>query len=134
MNKIKLNKRTFEESIFSDEYYITDLDLWVFSTVAKLPIVLFSSTTLKYLMSSIQWLKLGSRNRVGEKFYFIRSPVDTKNNLPPGYHIIESGYSFSELRSDIFTKAERGDQEFSNNMQSIEDFFTKTTLVTRIRK
>lgn len=134
MNKIKLNKRTFEESIFSDEYYITDLDLWVFSTVAKLPIVLFSSTTLKYLMSSIQWLKLGSRNRAGEKFYFIRSPVDTKNNLPPGYHIIENGYSFSELRSDIFTKAERGDEEFSNNMQSIEEFFTKTTLVTRIRK
>ena len=104
-NKIKTKKTDFETILFSDDYYITDLDLWVFCTVAKLPIVLISSTSLKSLVSSVNWVKLGGRNIKGEKYFFIRSPADVKNNSPPAYHIIDNGYSFNELKNDMFIKA-----------------------------
>lgn len=133
-NKIKTRKTDFETILFSDDYYITDLDLWVFCTVAKLPIVLISSTSLKSLVSSVNWVKLGGRNIKGEKYFFIRSPADVKNNTPPAYHIIDNGYSFNELKNDMFIKAERGDQEYANNIQSIVSFLSKTTLISRIKK
>ena len=90
---------------------------------------------MKSLSSTIQWLRLGSRNpHSDEKYFFIRSPADTKSNTPPGYHVIDKGYSFSELRVDTFTNAELGDEDFKNNMQSLKEYLLSGTIVKRVRK
>ena len=120
--------------LFSEEYYITDLDLWIFCKIAKLPVILFSSTTLKHLSLSINWLKLGGKGEANEKYYFIRTPLDVRLNKPPAYHIIQPCYSLSELRSSMFLEAERGDSLYKPNMQSIEMYIEKTTFISKSMK
>ena len=119
IDRVKTGKITFETVLFSEEYYITDLDLWLFCKIAKLPVILLSSTTLKHLSLSINWLKLGGKGAADEKYHFIRSPVDVGVNTPPAYHIIQPSYSFSELKDSMFLDAERGDEKYRPNMISI---------------
>ena len=130
VDRVKTNAISFESLIFSEEYYITDLDWWVFCKVAQLPVILFSSTTLKYLSSSLTWLKLGGKGVANEKFYFVRSPVDVKTNAPPAYHVLQPGMAFAELNNDMFLLAERGDVTYTANMQSIETFLQKITMIS----
>jgi len=130
MDKIKRKKTTFETIVFSDEYYITDLDWWVFSTAAQLPVILFSSTSLKTLSPSLQWIRMGGKS-VDQKHFFVRSPSEVKTNVPSKYHIIEDGYTFNQLQSDVFTNAARGDLRYTKNMQTINEFLSKSVIVKR---
>ena len=130
IDRVKSGQITFEALVFSEEYYITDLDWWVFCKTAELPVILFSSTTLKYLQSSLTWLKLGSKGVANEKFYFVRSPVDVKPNSAPAYHVLQPGFSFSELKNDMFSIAERGDEQYRENMQTIETYLQRITMIT----
>jgi len=134
-DRVKKNSLTFEALLFSEEYYITDFDWWVFCKTALLPVILFSSTNLKYLSTSLTWLKLGGKNIANEKFYFVRSPVDVKPNTSPAYHVLQPGMSFSELKKDMFLLAERGDDNYRDNLQTIETFLGKITIISsRTRK
>ena len=131
MDGVKSGKGTLEQAIFSDDYYITDLDWWVFCKVAKMPVILFSSTSLKFLLNSVNWLQLGGRGISNEKFYFVRSPVDMKWNTPPAYHVLQPALAFSELKGDMFLRAERGETQYVQNRQSLESFLAKFHLITR---
>ena len=64
-------------------------------------------------------MKLGGKNVANEKFYFVRSPVDVKPNTSPAYHVLQPGMAFSELKKDMFLLAERGDDNYRDNMQTI---------------
>ena len=129
MELITSGKTTLERVIFSEGYYITDLDLWVLCQSAKIPVILFSSTTLKYLVPTINWLRLSSNGRANERYYFIRSPVDVKLNSPPAYHVLTDALALSELRGEMFLLAERGDAKYSSEMQSLETFLAKKVIV-----
>jgi hypothetical protein len=129
-----LAKSDFEKVLFSDAYYLTDLDWWVFAHSEKFPIILFSSTSLKYLANSINWLRLGSSEKQNEKYYFIRSPVDVKSNTPPNYHVLNTALRFDQLTGDDFLKAERGMSEYRENMQSLDDYLKGYTLIQRKMK
>jgi hypothetical protein len=131
MDSVKSGKSTFEQTIFSDYYYITDLDWWVFCKVAKMPVILFSSTSLKFLLNGVNWLQLGGRGISNEKFYFVRSPVDMKWNTPPAYHVLQPALTFSELKGDMFLRAERGEAQYVQNRQGLESFLAKFHLITR---
>jgi len=131
MDSVKNGKSTLEQAIFSDEYYITDLDWWVFCKVAKMPVILFSSTSLKFLVNSVNWIQLGRRGGANEKFYFVRSPVDVKINIPPAYHVLQPAWTFSELKGDMFLRAERGEAQYATNIQSLDSFLAKYHLIKR---
>jgi hypothetical protein len=124
MDKIKKNQSDFETILFSDDYYITDMDWWVFCTTAQLPVVLFSSTSLKTFSNSLQWIRLGGKN-VDDTHFFVRSPARIKSNQPSEYHVIQDGYKFNQLTSDIFTTAASGDPQYTDNMQTIVQFLSK---------
>ncbi len=134
MKQVLTNTSSFETILMSDEYYISDLDWWVFCTTAQLPVILFSSTTMKSLSPTINWIKLGGRNRKGEKYFYVRTPP-VESNIPPGYHVIQNGYSFGELPEDLFVRAERGDENYKANMISIQEYLSKTQtkVIARIR-
>lgn len=134
MKPILTKQSTFESVIMSDDYYITDLDWWVFCTTAQMPVILFSSTTMKSLSPTLTWIRLGGRGRKGEKYFYVRTPP-VESNIPPGYHVIESGYSFAELQEDMFVLAERGDEKYKGNMISIQEFLSKvqTKVISRVR-
>jgi hypothetical protein len=125
-------KSTLEHVIFSDEYYLTDLDLWIICKTAELPVVLFSSTKLKYLNGGTDWLRLHKgRGNPNEKYYFIRSPAAVSVNQPPAYQLVSQPYSFSELKNDMFIKADRGDAEYSENMMTVDTFLSKYHVISR---
>ena len=134
INMIKNKNADFETILKSDDYYISDLDWWVFCTTAKLPVILFSSTSLKNTLNSINWLRLGGKNQKDEKYFFVRSPSDNKTNVPLSYHVIDRGYSFSELKDTMFVSAERGDSKYSLNMQSLQEFLSRFTVITKLKK
>jgi len=123
-------KSTFEHVIFSDGYYITDLDIWVLCNSTQLPVILFSSTKLKTLVNELDWLRLGSgKGEPKTKYFFIRSPANVAPNKPPAYQMVSPAFSFDEMKDDMFLKAERGDPTYSENMQKIENYLAKYHLI-----
>jgi hypothetical protein len=120
--------------LFSDSYYITDLDWWVLANSEKLPIVLFSSTSMKYLTNTtINWIRIGSSEK-NEKYYFVRCPVNVKSNLPSNYHVLNQAFEFGELRGDMFIRAEQGDEKYRENMQTLDEYMRGYTLIPKIKK
>jgi hypothetical protein len=41
---------SFEMAIYSEDYYLTNLDYWIISVETQTPIILFNSTTLKNMV------------------------------------------------------------------------------------
>jgi len=123
-------KSTFEHVIFSDGYYITDLDIWVLCNSTQLPVILFSSTKLKTLLNEVDWLRLGSgKGEPKTKYFFIRSPANVAPNKPPAYQMVSPAFSLDEMKDDMFLKAERGDSTYAGNMQKIENYLAKYHLI-----
>jgi hypothetical protein len=134
MDMIKSGKSTFEHVLFSDTYYITDLDWWIFCQVSKLPVILFSSTSLKSIMASLEWLRLGHGSGSQEKYWFVRSPADVGVNAAPAYHLIVPPYSFTEMRNDMFLRGERGAAEYEKNIGlTVDEYLSTFHLIVRGR-
>ena len=130
MDLVRKSGKTLEHVILSDAYYITDMDWWILSRISQMPLFLFSSTTLKYLETGLDWLIL-YKGAINAKYYFVRSPVDVGLNKPPAYHVVDGQFSLSELKNDIFINAERGSAEYKDNFQTIDAFLSKYHFIQR---
>jgi hypothetical protein len=158
MERVSSKKVTFERLIFSEEYYITDLDLWVLAKDAQIPLVLFSSTKLKQLSLTNDWILLGgnveSFTRVTDSksatfdsqsklvtdshirlpsngnLYFIRTPAQIIIDTPPEYHLISPSYPLSELKEfrEIMEEAINESSKPDHSNQNIQ------TLESYLRK
>jgi hypothetical protein len=128
---VKTGRATLERVIFSDAYYITDLDWWVLCHSTGLPVVLFSSTSLKNTLKPVEWLRL-SAGKTGAKYFFVRSPSAVTVNQPPAYHVLNQAISFADLEATtMFLDAERGSSEYQSNIQGLDDFLAKFHLITK---
>ena len=94
INRVIKNQVNFEDLIMSEEYYITDLDLWAIASLLNLPILLFSHNPLKTLGLSVNWVILGGKTMV-DNYYCIRSPTNTRTF--PEYHLITPAHKLMEL-------------------------------------
>jgi hypothetical protein len=122
---------TLESIIMSDSYYITDLDWWMLCSVIKLPLILFSSTSLKYLSNTVSWLRLGSSGKPDEKYYFVRSPLEYVVNTPSSYHLLSEAIALSDLKGGVFSDAVRGDVKYIENMQTLDNFLQKYHIIVK---
>jgi hypothetical protein len=95
LENVMKNKVSFEDVLFSESYFLTDLDIWMLADKLKLPIILFSSTKLGNLVDSIDWLLLGGD--LSKPFYFIRSPQNMKTVSTTGYNLITPAVELSEV-------------------------------------
>jgi hypothetical protein len=95
MIRVKEKKTSIENLIMSEEYYLTNLDLWAISDFWKLPILLFSTKEIKNLNLPVKWIVLGG-DKLKDKYLFLRSPVDS-NNTVPEYHLISPAYELHKL-------------------------------------
>jgi hypothetical protein len=95
VHKIMTGQYSLETVIMSEEYYITDLDIWIFMEAAKIQACLFSRTKLRGLDATLEWIILG--NKYKEKHYFIRSPAISTLNTPLSYHLISKSFLLNEL-------------------------------------
>ena len=124
-NVIK-NKASFEDVLFSESYFLTDLDIWMLADKLKLPIILFSSTKLGNLVDRVDWLLLGGD--LSKPFYFIRSPQNMKSTSTTGYNLITPAVELSEvnefylLLQDKLLKNKDSPQE---NLVTLGDYLEK---------
>jgi hypothetical protein len=113
--------------VLTEEYYLTDIDIWVFAYKAKMQICLFSKNKLKGLNENLEWLILNKQ--YNEKHYFIRSPPLFGANKYGSYNIITPSYYLTELSEfeKIVQNAISGkNKEFSENIQSLHNFLEKS--------
>jgi hypothetical protein len=134
----QIRKTVFEEWILSESYYLTDLDIWVLAQELSLPIILFTSTTLKNLLESASWIVMGRNSRT-DKYYFIRAYSSIKSDEYHDYHIITPSLSLSELKSfkskdgPLFLKdiirQEVGGETYTENLLSLKEYFERYRFV-----
>ena len=75
--QVIIGQVSIENMIMSNEYYLTNLDIWILSRYYKIPIILYSST--KLLENSKEYIILTQKE---DNFYFIKSPSSVVGKIP----------------------------------------------------
>jgi len=125
MELVEKQRTSFENIIISEGYYLTNLDIWVLAYSSNLPIILFTSDTLKTLENSLNWLLLGGK--LTDKFYFLRAYTEpVPSNRFGDYHIITPTLYLSEVKGleDMVHDGLRGDIKYSKNVQKFTEFLS----------
>jgi len=123
---LRTGDKSIDEIIMDDQYYITNLDLWVLIVYFNLPVVLFTSTT--FIENCLKILVANS-DKSG-KYYFIKCPGrGPRADHVPKYKIVKESDGTSKIplldiklknpknkksvpgREEIQAQAERGIKE-----------------------
>ena len=101
------NTGDWEGMFLNENYIFTELDFWVVSQNLQLPVILFTSNSLKNLfpyqegVPPIKWLLLYPHRSL-EKHYFIRPPSAIQTgDLAPVYHKIEPALLLDSLKDTM---------------------------------
>ena len=135
VDDIENNKYTLDTAIFSENYYMTNLDIWILSKMTNTPICLFASTHLKGFITNIDWVLLNLNYK--ERYYFIRSPIMSEMNQIPKYHLITGAYKFSELGDfgNIVQNALSGTfPELKEHVQTFDSYLENYTVISKKNK
>ena len=98
MGRILKNRQSLCDVILSDDYYLTDLDIWLICEELNLPVILFTSKTIKGL-NEINWLYLSSNDDdFNNKMHFIRTSSINPSNTPVPYSLISPAFKYDEIR------------------------------------
>ena len=136
-------------AIFTEDYFLTDLDWWILANVWKIPIVLFTSGKIKMTSAGTQptelWLFLNTSYDTETQtdnsvllygsLWFIRSPLMVEQDKFPSYSLIESSFKIDELgeMETQFRNAMNMEIQ-SSNVQSLERFLQIKKVVRATRK
>ena len=142
MEPLIQKQMTFETRIFSEEYYLSDLDIWVLAHTYKLPIILFNPNQLKGFVSrkerlitpKMEWVICGGNTT--EKYYFIRSNITAKDIQTSGiaqYHLVQPAIAINETREfyRVFEKAIGGDPEYKKNVWTIDQMLSEIQYIPK---
>jgi hypothetical protein len=130
-NVIK-KKVSFEDVLFSDSYFLTDLDIWMLADKLKLPIILFSSTKLGGLIDSIDWLFFGGD--LSKPFYFIRSPQNMKPTSITGYQLITPAVELTKINEFYLLlqdKLMKNNETPQDNLLTLADYLEKYIYINK---
>ena len=131
MHQIYYNQITFDMLIMSESYYLTNLDIWLFSEHFNIPIVLLSGTLLVENNDSILITMISQEN----KYYFIKSPgikqdqamkyrlISLENNI--NLSLQEMPNSMKVIINNIITKQTTVHKPIVNLEEFISDFKVK---------
>lgn len=130
--KLFSGNSTLEQIIASEGYNLTDLDIWIISKKLRLPIILFSSTTLKSLMDptkKIDWLLL-SGNIQKDKYFFMRSP---SNHIEYQLVVPEMELTNTSL-TEFYSILQKSVLEKNANVQDLMDYLKEYKYKTIVVK
>ena len=127
-------QQTLESLIFSDDYYMSDMDIWVMAQTYQLPIILFSPNGLKGFAQKLEWLKCSGRLR--DKYFFVRSTIRAdKPNGVANYHLVQPALLLSETRefSSIISDATDSGLvgKYSRNIHTIEETLDEIEIIAK---
>jgi hypothetical protein len=126
INLVRKNMTTFETIIMSDDYYITNLDIWILASYMKLPIVLFSMKNFKTMIEDINWLVLGGNYE--ERYFFVRSPNTTIHNMAYHYSLITPSLMLDEVKG-FTTMVNSNIDEYKKRLISFDTFISKYSII-----
>lgn len=109
------NQVSLETLIMSEQYYLTDLDVWVLCDFYKLPVLLISEDSLDSLNLNVPWLVMGGNKDV-DVYYCVYSP---KLDEMPEYRIINFGLGLGKM--DDF-KTLLDDPEYAGHALTIDSY------------
>ena len=133
MDPVAKLQMTMETRIRSEDYYVSDLDIWVLAQTHQLPVILFNANGLKGFAKDIYWLKCGGNPR--NKYFFVRSTIDSMPNKISHYHLIRPAMALSETREfyAIVSSAIQGNAEYERNVHTIEQTLDRIELIPKIK-
>jgi len=117
VEKVVSNRITLEDMIMSEEYFLTNLDLWAISSILNLPILLFSSKNLENLLLNVKWITLGG-NREKSAFFAVRSSIE--KGTVPQYHLINPSHRLNKLNNNFYGMI--NNPEYAENNLSFETY------------
>ena len=124
--KSDLTPDAFQDIVMNEEYYLTDMDIWVLANAYNLPIVVFNANGLKGFFPhgdddnttttnvNKQWIKMGGEK--GDKYHFIRSKIRISKgsyaNHIYDYHLIIPEVKLSQMKEfqDMVMESTRSDR------------------------
>jgi hypothetical protein len=127
VDKVKSGAIQFDDMIMSEDYYLTNLDLWAIATKLQLPIVLFSTNKLSNLGLDVRWVVLGG-NVKKDAYYFVRSPTQQAGDETiRGYNIISPAMPLSNLPGfpAMVESAANGNADYVDHIQTLETFLRR---------
>jgi hypothetical protein len=124
VRKLKSGMVDMETLVKSEEYHVTNLDIWIFAAKWDLPIVIFCEKLFKNMVTDVKWLVLAGKP--DDVYYFVRSPIVVERNGVPGYNMITPTLKFSEVRG-LISMIESGQEEYKNCLISFETFLREYT-------
>ena len=78
VKNVKKNKISFDNMIINDDYYATNLDIWILATRFNIPLIFYSSTELHENFKRI----LVANSDGTDEYYFIKSPGVRRESVP----------------------------------------------------
>ena len=144
--KIRKNMITLDEAILNEDYYLTNLDIWIIADRLDLPIIIFNIrlADLNYEDWSVNWLVLGKSKDIRLKYFFIRPPIRYIPDTIPEYGVVTSPLLLSQVKglenmvksglaADTSEYAKRGPSdntsEYARNIQAFDSYMTKYSTV-----
>ena len=123
----------WEGMFLNEEYIATELDFWVVANELQLPVILFTSNSLKNLfpyqkgIPPVKWLLLYP-HRVSEKHYFVRPPTGIDSgNIAPSYHKIEPAIGLNTLK-DVIESPLTLEEQVQDGLSNTESPYAKNVL------
>lgn len=143
-----LESTDLETAIMTEDYFVTDLDLWVLATYLDIPVILFSIKQIK-MVSVDHWLYLNTHSiksigndqeivedvsSIYRPILFIRSPLSVSEvGAGPSYSLIESAFTYDQL-GIMANKIEEGIRNRTNQVISLERFLQEKIVVVTKKK
>ena len=133
-----------ETAIFSEDYFITDLDIWMIASYLEIPVMLISSKTIK-MTSTDHWLYLSTHaessigndqevvddvSSIYKSIIFVRSPLmfQKEGGMGGSYSLIEMPFTYDKL-GPMSTIIEEGIQKSSDHIISLKRFLQRKMVV-----
>ena len=133
MEPVATHRMTLETRIHSEDYYLSDLDIWVLAQTHQLPVILFNPNGLKGFAKDIYWIKCSGNPR--SKYFFIRSTIDSTVNKISQYHLVRPALALSETREfyAIVSSSIQGNAEYARNIHTIEQTLGRIELIPKLK-
>ena len=121
MNK---NHITIENLIMSEDYFLTNLDLWALASLFNLPVLLFSSKNLENMSLNVKWIVMGG-DRTRDTYFYVRASVE--KGVVPQYHLLNPPRKLSELRNNFSGMI--NNNEYIDNNLDLETYLERVVVV-----
>jgi hypothetical protein len=132
--QVLAGKTTLHNLIMSEDYYATNIDLWLLATKFKLPIIFFTAGSLIENNGPF----LITYTDKPDSYFFIRTPVDVVANIMPVYKLVvdtegNARIPINKLAISLQEDIRKYENDMSDNPVKlyIENFKHKQTIVKK---